>query len=332
MRVLSFLFWVVGSGCIGFSSGQAFASSETCRGYYQLKKFTQAGNCFLSKVKSVDTNKSLTGIRSLLKDRYLRNAAIAFHQAGEQQQTSANKWFWKEKAVKTLQRSNTKGYCKAARRCKLNNRLIQTLSEQIGYGTLVVVTGSTQASILVEGFKYTSKASNKVKLKLRPGPYTVKVQTKGSPLKTRKVLVKRKHQAVVNVTEAQVVFQEKKIVVAKKLPPLVITGYAVGASLAAVGAILAVVGVASQAGLNAQRSDATAQADLQEDAYHRDFDTAGSLVIAGGVASGAGLLVLAGGIVGHVAANRATQTQSPPELRKSFRLQGSLTLFQGSHP
>ncbi|TNE44106.1 MAG: hypothetical protein EP343_30610 [Deltaproteobacteria bacterium] len=320
---VSLMGWVVGLG------SPAWASAQSCRSMFQAKKFVASGNCFLEQVKVADANKSLSGIRNLLKDRYLRNAAIAFHQASEKQTAPGVRSYWKERAVQALQRSLNKGYCKAARRCRLNQKLVQSLTEKIGYGTLVVVTGVPLAVIAIKGYKFAEQAKGKARLKLRPGAYTVEVKAPGRAVNRRNVTIKRKHRVLVNVTKARVVLRERRILVAKKLPPLVITGYAVGASLAFVGAVLAVVGVASQANLNSQRSDPELQANLQEDAYHRDFDTAGSLVVAGGVASGAGLLVLAGGIVGHVTANRAANAKKEiPELRSNFQLQGSVTLLQ----
>ncbi len=330
MRAIIFVLgWVSIVGWIVGAEGSAWASTQSCRLMYQAKKFVASGNCFLEQVQAADANKTLAGIRSLLKDRYLRNAAIAFHQASEKQTVFGVESYWKERAVQALQRSLSKGYCKAARRCRLNQKLVQSLTEKIGYGSLVVVTGAPLATIAVKGYKFAKTAKGKARLTLRPGSYTVEVKAPGRGGNRRRITIKRKHRVLVNVTKARVVLRERQILVAKKLPPLVITGYAVGASLALVGAVLAVVGVASQANLNSQRSDPELQANLQEDAYHRDFDTAGSLVVAGGVTSGAGLLVLAGGIVGHVTANRATKAEKEiPELRSNFQLQGSVTLLQ----
>lgn len=298
--------------------------AKDCRRLFEQAQYAPAARCFQGLLPKLDQDKNLEGVRPLLKDRYLRNAAIAWNRAAEQQQDIAAKGYHKEQAVLALQESIQQGYCKAAERCTFNQDLIRLLREQIGYGSLVVVTGQAQSNILVVGLHVRQEGAEPFKYDLRPGSYTVTITLPQRAPQIRKIEIKPKHRLVLNVTPTQILLQEREIIVAQKVPPLVIAGYVVGGVALAAGVILSIAGVAIQANLNAVRSDPVAQAQQAEDAYHREFDSAGSVVVAGGVAMGAGALILAGGVVGHLTSRASTQPYRTPLLRKSLDINASL--------
>lgn len=313
---------------VGFAVGMAilvisspgWAMGKDCRLLFQQSQYEAAARCFQALLPKLDQNQSLESVRALLKDRYLRNAAIAWNRHGEQQTQMEQKGYYKEQAIAALQQSIDQKFCQAADRCPLNQDLIRLLRGQIQYGSLAVVTGHVQANIVVVGYQFRVQGRESLKRELRPGKYTVTIEVPQRPQQVRAVEIRPKHQLVLNVTPAQIVLQEREIIIPKKIPPLVVTGYVVGGLALATGIVLSVVGVAIQANLNAVRSDPVAQAQQAEDAYHREFDTAGSLVVAGGITIGAGALILAGGVVGQVAANTTKQPDQTPLLRRSLQM------------
>jgi len=309
--------WIVGF-FLFLAAFPAEASEKICKQSFQAKKFIKAAKCYQKLVKTVDSNKAFANILPLLKDRYLRHAAISFNQAAEASAQLTHKAFYKEKAAQMLLISFQKGYCEAANRCRSNRRLADMLQKQVGYSTLVIVTGNPKAKLGIKGHMYSKETTKDFNKRIRPGKYDIMLTEPGKPVRKKSIDLKPNHTLTLNMSSPQVRVVEKKIIIAKKVPPLVLAGYGVGGALMAAGVGMIIYSVLAQTGLNEIRQDPKQNKDQTDEQYNADFDSAEAIKIAGGAVIGAGVLALAGSVVAHLVANASNKKKKvilPKEMK-----------------
>ena len=316
------LFRTIASLCAGFwllvtLAPSALAMDAKCRALFKEKKYMFAAQCFERAVKKVEKNKQLAGVSGMLKDRFLRNAAVSYSRAGDSLTDLSQRGFLKEKAIELLNATQTKGYCKATNRCTRNKAFIVQIKKEIQYGLVIVFTGKADATITVEGYKLKKVATQTFNQQLRPGKYTITIKKKGSKDKVKKITLKPSTSALIDAKPAEIRIRVKRIIVAKKIPPLVLVGYIAGGALIVAGAIIAAVGYSGQSELNTCRQKADCAQD--NDAYHREFDQAGTLILLGYIGAATGALVLGGGVLAHSFANSAAN-KTPPKTNQSISL------------
>lgn len=301
----------------GWGAEAAQAIDRQCQRYYRQKSYVEAGRCFESLLAKIDANPKLKGFARLIKDRYLRHAAISYNKAAGASTDMAKRSFYLEAAMNALLRSVKAGYCEASNRCSTNTRFALQLKEEIGFGSLAVITGSPKASIQVKGFRYKKKSLQKFNQRLRPGRYTMTISRPGQAAKKKTIEIQRNQALALNATEVQIKIVEKKILVAQKVPALVITGYTGGGVLMAAGGGMLVYSLFRQNSLNGIRSDPVTARTQTDESYNSDFDTAQTVKLVGGVVVGVGVLVLGGALIAHTFTNRANREKK--ETPKEFK-------------
>lgn len=299
------------------SAGYAVASEGPCRRHFQNKRFGKAADCYNKLYESVDQTSSSQEIRVLLKDRYLRQGSIALYQHAQAQTNAAQKSYVLELAIQRLSLSIKNGYCKASRRCLSHKQRIAKLRSMIQYTDLIVTTRDDKTTLIVEGYKYKQSRTKNFQEALRPGKYTLTIRTPGKKDRIKTLLVRGNRPVFVNVTPVQVKIVERRIIVAKKIPPLVLTGYIAGSLLVATGAGLLIYGVVHQASLNARLQNPAENADFSDTDYRSGMQLGQTVAVAGSVATGLGVVALASGAIAHAVTR---QKPKPPRLKKSMTL------------
>jgi hypothetical protein len=297
---------------VGIVINSAEAMEAPCRKHFDGAQFALAAECYKGLLKQVDQNPGVSEIRILLKDRYLVQAAISYNRAAQAAKTVDEIGLHKELAVEQVKHSLREGYCKASQRCLNHQRWVEQMVREIGYSTLIVVTGDEKAAITVSGLRISEVQKGSFNRVLRPGNYRVAIDIPGQKPRTRDIELRGNHRMVINVTPVQIQIVEKRIIIAKKVPPLVLAGYIAGGVLIAGGAALLIYGVVNQSQLNTIRQDPILNKEQSDDDYIRDFGNAQIVSISGGITAGTGVLVLVGGLIAHLA---AAGTKTPPRIQ-----------------
>ncbi|TNE48465.1 MAG: hypothetical protein EP343_15350 [Deltaproteobacteria bacterium] len=314
--------WFWGFIVLGWFACPAHATETPCRSLYQSKKFVQAAKCFDRLLQSIDKKKQVAEIKRLLKDRYLLQGAISMFQASKMQQVMEPKAYYLEQAIVRLQKSVDKKYCKASSRCFRHLRWIERWKQDIRYSRLTIVTGNANSSILLTGYYFSQTQKGNLTQQVRPGTYKVVLKTPGVPTRTQEIQVKPNHRVVVNVTPIQLRLVEKKIVIAKKTPPLVITGYVLGSLFAAAGAGLLAYGLIQQMNLNAIRTDPVAARNQTDSDYLQGMELGRVMGISGSIGAGAGVFLLVGSGIAQ-SMSGSNKKVPPPPLNPTLTLRGS---------
>lgn len=318
-KMTSFLLGLVVVGAVTLLSFPAWSSETTCRSLYNTKKYVKAALCFDKLLTAVDSQKQVDEIKLLLKDRYLLQGAISMFQAAKLQQVMEPKAYYLEQATRRLQQSVDQKYCKASSRCLRHLQWIERWEKQIRYSRLTIVTGKPKATIKLSGYYFSKTHQGNLTQKVRPGKYEVVLMMPGEPKRTQTISVKPSHAVVVNVTPIKLQLVEKRIVIAKKMPPLVITGYVLGSVLAAAGAGLLAYGLVQQMNLNAVRSDPTAARNQTDSDYLQGMELGRVMGISGSIGAGAGVFLLVGsGIAQSMSGSK--KKVPPPPLNPSLTL------------
>ncbi|MCB9643778.1 MAG: hypothetical protein H6728_11955 [Myxococcales bacterium] len=283
---------------------------DSCQGMFSDGAFLEAADCYDKLFQRVDKEPSWASQRKLLKDRFLRHGSLCYRQAARKAATKEEANFLRERAAALLLRTFREGYCESSFRCRMNRQQAEALKKEIGYTPLVVVTGSKEAKVSVKGYKYQGDATGDFNQPLRPGHYQIRVQGVAGKVQSKKIELKRGVMVTLNVTPAQIQIIEKRVLVAKKVPPLVIAGYVVGGSLLVAGLGLVIYASVEQARLNALISNPETAKTITDEEFYGKFNQAGVFKVAGFVAGGVGVVLLAGAIFAQLAANRASQPPS----------------------
>ena len=292
-------------------SHSAHAIEKHCKSLYKQQQYLQAAQCFKKLLIVVDTKPALKSLAGLLKDRYLRHAAICYVRLAQLEKNIEKSSYYKELAIKLLLRSFKKGYCEASQRCRSNQVFSDQLRKEISYSTLVIITGNKKASIQVKGFKVQQTQTHTFNQKLRPGHYQIiiKFPQKSS---VRQITLEPNRIMTLNVTPTKIIIKQKYIYIAKKIPPLVLTSYIVGGVVAVGGLVLMIYSGMEQGRLNDIRNDPKKARTMTDNEYNQAFDTAQSYMVIGGITLGAGIAISAIGMTVHL----VTHSQKPTKTVK----------------
>jgi hypothetical protein len=253
---------------------------------------------------------------SLLKDRFLRDAAISWSNAANAESTPPKRAYLKEIAANTLRDSIKKGFCKASNRCNQHKQLHAQLLKEVGYGQLIVWTGKPGSNIKVTGWKHDKTHKGQISTKIRPGSYKIVISIQGKVTKTKSIIIPPNRSVLLDAKPAEIKVVVKEIIVAKKIPPLVLAGYIAGGALLIGGTVLAILGYTSQTTLNTCRQNPDcAQNDEQ---YNREFDQGSTFVTIGYITAATGILVAGGGLVAHMTSGKPSPP--PPAMKRSLTI------------
>ncbi|TNE47647.1 MAG: hypothetical protein EP343_19005 [Deltaproteobacteria bacterium] len=284
---------------------------KTCQKLGLQKSYLQQAHCFLGLFRAVDKHPVWKQDAALYKDRYLRKAALGFLRASQFRRQQGPHNHLKSQAVRWLRHSFKQGFCEAANRCRSNELLASRIHKSIHKAPLAVVTNNRKARITVVGYKYRVSRMQRFNATLPTGKYTVTIRQPGKPPQTRSLLLQHNRSTLLNITEAKILIREKRIVVAKKIPPLVVSGYVVGSTMLVLGAALMTYGVLEQGRLNGVMSDPIKNKTMTDGEFNDGFFQAEALKVAGGVTGGTGISLVLGGVIAHVAANKAAKAKRP---------------------
>ncbi|MCB9643780.1 MAG: hypothetical protein H6728_11965 [Myxococcales bacterium] len=291
---------------------------KACRAMFSMGEFLEAADCYDGLFQRVDKEPSWAKRRMLLKERFLRHGSLCYRKAAGKVATKEEADFLRERAAALLLRTFREGYCESSFRCRTNRQQAEALKKEIGYTPLVVVTGSKEAKVSVKGYKYQGDATGDFNQPLRPGHYQIRVQGVAGKVQSKKIELKRGVMVTLNVTPAQIQIIEKRILVAKTIPPVVVVGYTIGGGLALSGAILLVVGLVWQNQLNALISDPLRNESLLDKDFHEDYNRAETLSIVGASVGGVGVALLIASLILHFAKDTPAGPVKKPA-KTSFR-------------
>lgn len=300
------------------SPRQSFATETRCRNYFQAQQFQKAGACYEALYVSVAQTSSSEELRKLLQDRYLYQASVAYYRQAKTEQQVERRGFFTEKAMSALKQSLAQGLCKESNRCLEYRQRSEELRQSIQYTDLIVTTQDENANITVRGFHYQETRRKNFQQELRPGGYQVLIETPGRPVRRTQIQLRGGKPLFLNVTPVQIKVIEKRIIVARQIPPLVLTGYIAGSLLVAGGAVLLIYGVGQQASLNARLQNPKENKDLSDKDYRGGMMTAQTLGVVGSIAAGLGIVALVSGAVAHVVTRQ--QKARPPRLTPSVQM------------
>lgn len=308
---------------IGWPPSMSYAAKVTqqaCQSWSKQNQFSQAAECYLSLYRSVDKRAEWKQDAALYKDRFLRQAALGYLQASRQVTELGKQNYLKTQAVRWLRYSFQKGYCEAADRCRSNGLLANRIDKSIQRTPLTVVTSNRRARITVTGYKYKVSRFQRFNSTLSPGRYTVSIAIPGKQVQTKAFTLRPSHPIVLNASAAKIVIREKRILVAKKIPPLVVSGYVVGSAMLVAGAVMLAYGVMEQGRLNGIISDPEKNKSITDGEFNDGFYQAEAFKVVGGVTGGTGISLVIGGVIAHVSANAASQKKPPAPPMKAQRL------------
>lgn len=293
--------WVIGVLVCVFGVGEAWSqmAESPCRDLFQQKAFARSAACYERLFLGVDKQTASLEIRNLLKDRYLLHAAIAWIRESRKENRVGLRSYGIEQAMEKLQHSTEKGYCKASNRCLRYLRWLEEWRKEVQYGRLTVVTGHEQAQIVLVGFRYRLEVQGNFSRIVRPGAYELRLNIPGQSLRKEAIVLRKSHHLVVNVTPVKLQVVEKQIVLAQKVPPLVISGYSVGGALGVAGTVLFVYGIVQQLNLNAGRREPEVHRLQSEPDYLQGMEVGRVLAISGTIAAGTGIFLLVGSGIAH---------------------------------
>lgn len=300
-----------------FFPSWSFGMDGACRTLFTQKRFIAAAQCFQALTSQVDQKKQFASMANLLKDRFLTDAAISYNNASTSEKDIQKRGYLKEQAIALLQRTQKEGLCKSRNRCLRNTRWIEQFKNEIQYGRLIVFTGRSDARIHIVGYKLRKQKSVTFNEALRPGRYTIRIMQGQKEIKRKTIELKPNHSAVMDARPAKIRVVVKRILIAKKIPPLVLTGYIIGGALLIGGAVVTVLGYMNQSTLNTCRQDPSCP--QPQDVYNREFDQAGVLVTIGYVGAITGMAVIGGGIIAHTVSGSPSK-KPPPSIRRSLSL------------
>jgi hypothetical protein len=277
----------------------------------QAKEYAKAGRCYELLLPEVDRDPRQKEFALLLKDRFLRNGALAYQRAAQGEKEPSQRAIFLEAGIALLKVSYREGYCQASGRCKQNGDLSEQMSAAVGYGKLLVGTQDPKAILEVQGVEYKRTESGTFNdPQIRPGRYEVTIRFVGKPPMKREVEVAAGGQVALEVTPAQIKVREIRISTEKKLPPVIFGTYIAGAILALGGAGLGTYGLLQQADLNAQMNDLQRNQTLSDQAYRDGRGTAQILTVVGISALGLGVAVILGGVIAHQASGASVPSKT----------------------
>lgn len=287
------------------------AAEQACRAHFQAQQFLQAATCYEQMLRAVDQSSQSEELRKLLKDRYLYQASVAYFRQATAESLVDKQGYFKEKAMQQLQLSLEQGLCKESNRCLEYKRRIEELRQSIQYTDMIITTQDEQATITVQGLQYRQTRRKNFQQELRPGTYQVSIESPGRPARQREIALRGGKPLFINVTPIQIKVVEKRIIVARQIPPLVLTGYIAGSLLVAAGAGLLIYGVGQQASLNARLQNPRENKSFSDKDYRDGMSLAQTLGVVGSGTAGLGLVALISGAVAHAVTGQ-TQANPPP--------------------
>ncbi len=287
----------------------AIGMEKPCKNLYRKKQFLKAARCFEALLPQIDKNPNLNSFKKLLKDRFLRHAAISYEQAARRESQPAQKAYYRELAIKLLKHSFQKGYCEAAQRCRSNQLLIDNIEKLIAYSRLLVITGDKKATVEVSGPHYRQKTRELFNERLPPGPYKILIHWSKTKMTTKQITLQPRRSMTLNITPTKIILKEKHIYIAKKIPPLVITSYIIGALSMVGGGALMLYSITEQNRLNEIRRDPKRAREMSDDEYNSSFEKAQFYMIIGAVVLGLGVAVGLLGMGAHISAKGSQKTK-----------------------
>ncbi|HAA56985.1 MAG TPA: hypothetical protein DCE42_19620, partial [Myxococcales bacterium] len=336
-----YLCWMM-FGLFLLYSPQAWALDKPCRALFKQKQYKQAASCFLKLLPVVDKKKELGTIVPLMKDRFLRFASVSLHRAAKAETASAEKAFLKEQAIKHLLHSFQKGYCESARKCRTNRLFADQLKKEIRYSSLVIITGSPTSTLQVTGYKFSATTKGTFNKQLRPGTYKVLLTFPNKQPAKRTVTLKPNTTKTLNATPDKIIMKEKRIYIAKKLPPIVLVSYIVGGVFVVTGAVIGGLGFGELQEYNklnddldyrnekypptkdAQGRTVTGYGESEEKAERAEYV---NLMIIAGATLGVGVAIVIGGLIMHnVASNNKQKPKEEIRNLSSLRTRPTFVL------
>ena len=291
-------------------SGTAWAvilQESDCHRLIRTNQLRLAGQCYLQLFKALCQQKKESPDTPVQKDHFLNRAAMSFYHYAKRHTAVEVKAYHTEKAMKLLMQSFQQGFCEAGDRCRSNRLLAEKLRKEVRYTPFVVVTGHKAARVQVTGYQFKQAQYFQFNRKLRPGKYRVAISYPGQPARTKTVALRPGVGVTINVTPVDIKLVEHRLLIPKKVPPLVISGYTFGGVALALGLGIIVYGAVEENRLNSIISDPLRARALSHDQYQSSFQQAQNVKTAGFVTGGTGLAILVSTVVAHVATNQSKQ-------------------------
>lgn len=167
-------------------------AAPSCASLFQNKKFVKAGQCFLKNANSMPPASQLSKIKRYLKGQTLRNAALAYQKAGDNEQNTEKAAYRREQAVGILRRYLKENLCQKAYLCQQAKGVILEQLNKIKYTPFTIVTTpGLRATIRIQGYKFKVQHTSPPQWtkRVRPGRYTIEVKYENRKLIRKEVIV-----------------------------------------------------------------------------------------------------------------------------------------------
>jgi hypothetical protein len=205
---LAFLYGVI--ALLGFPAASQ-ASEQICKTWFKQGNYAQAARCFRDLVNPLEAHKTLTAEQKLQKGVYLRNAAFAMSRAAKKETSQQQAAYMREQAIQYLDKYLRESLYSTKTQKRYATVLKSQLHDKIGYTTLTVTSRFQHATITVTGFHFKAKGTQSITKQVRPGTYSILVQTNGK-VEAATVKVKPLQPAVVRFPKNQ---PTKKTIITK---------------------------------------------------------------------------------------------------------------------
>lgn len=206
--------WIV--GCLGlWITGPALVLAQpqpNCEALYQKKQYRKAAQCFLKQASQMPPTPQLSRIQRYLKGQTLRNAALAYQKAAEQEQNVEVATYRREQAINTLRQYLKENLCQKKYLCRQARGSIQELIGQIQYTPLSVVTApGKRAVVTITGYRFKIQHISPPQWNqpVRPGRYTIQVQYEGGKTVRKSIIVSPGQSRTVTALDAPVLARKR---------------------------------------------------------------------------------------------------------------------------
>ncbi|TNE46287.1 MAG: hypothetical protein EP343_24615 [Deltaproteobacteria bacterium] len=171
------MFWLLVGLWMCYPAGnvQAAPQYSDCIKLFRAKQFSKAATCFEGVAQSLN-KPGLTSKQRIRKGRALRNAANLLEKAAKKTERVEVAGYWRERAVKLLQQYLDEDLHEVKYQKRGAEAMRLKLYNAIGYTTLTLVLGQTNATFVLQGYKSKVRGTGTWSRSIRPGPYQLRVK------------------------------------------------------------------------------------------------------------------------------------------------------------
>ncbi len=196
------IFWIAFPLSLFFSGAEVIGGENSLREcfiHYKEKRYLRAARCFEKLERELSRKKSGSLKVKYLRGKLLKNAARAFYLSGERAEGIREGVFYKRKAIELLRKYlREKLYQVDYQRQSAELQLLKW-EKELGRAVLTVISGASDAEIVIKGYKFEERVRGRFSKSLYPGVYRITVIYRGDKRTWGKeVFLKPDHPLILN--------------------------------------------------------------------------------------------------------------------------------------